>query len=569
MKKQKIIILTGDKQDMTIDIQGILTIGRDPENTLQFHDPEISRKHAVIEQKPEYTILRDLNSANGTFIGNEKISEHKLTNGDEIKIGSQKFRFEIESDEVAEKIKPGSIIRFKADSEANTEGTNAADIYDTFFGAPKASATEEQLRKTQQRLQAVYSANEIITSEQDLAKLFERVMNQIFALIPAHNGAILLRDEKTSELVTKYVKAGPQSNEVTISSSIVKRAFENGEAVITYDASDDSRFNAKASILIQHISSVMCVPLTHQKECLGVIYVDTRRTTNAFLSSDLELLVALAGPSAIAIKNAQYLHMVEQGYQETLKALANAIELRDHYTVGHTWRVTNFSVAIAREMGWPEEKIKEVQMGGVLHDVGKIAVPDAILQKPGKLTDEEFGQMKIHPEKGARLLQDSPHLSSLVPYCLYHHERYDGKGYPFGLKGSDIPIEGRIVSAADTMDAMTSNRPYRKGLAPEIAINEIEKESGKQFDPECASAIISCFRAGKLDSILQDYNKQSERSIVCPFCSTYINLNDQINAGDAASCDVCHKELLILKTDGNYYAELILQSKPVNINKKK
>jgi putative nucleotidyltransferase with HDIG domain len=195
---------------------------------------------------------------------------------------------------------------------------------------------------------------------------------------------------------------------------------------------------------------------------LGVVYVDTRGTTHAFTQSDLELLVALAGPAAIAIKNAQYVAMLERAYHDTLIVLANAIELRDHYTVGHTWRVTNFAKEIARVLGWDEERIQQTEMGGVLHDVGKIAVDNAILSKPGRLTDEEYEKMKVHPERGARMMEDVGFLKPVIPYCLYHHERYDGKGYPFGLSGESIPLEGRLIAVADTFDAMTSHRPYRR-----------------------------------------------------------------------------------------------------------
>ena len=304
----------------------------------------------------------------------------------------------------------------------------------------------------------------------------------------------------------------------------------------------------------------MCVPLLHQGECLGVLYLDTHGTTNAFVQGDLELLVALAGSSAIAIKNAQYMHDLEQSYQDNLLTLVNAIEMRDHYTVGHTWRVTNFSIEIAREMGWDDEQLKQVYMGGVLHDVGKIAIPDAILGKASRLTEEEFAQMKVHPERGARLLGDVEILQQYIPYCLSHHERYDGKGYPFGLKGEDIPIEGRIIAVADTFDAMTSNRPYRKGLDPEIAIQELEKNKGTQFDPDCADAMIRAYRDGKIHKILQDYYKQDGKSVACPFCSTHIKTPEDAKIGDVLQCDVCHRRLKLIMENDAYYGELLPQT---------
>jgi len=569
MRNEQVVVLTGSLQDQAFPIQGQLSIGRNPDNGLQLDDLQVSRRHAVIEQADTGTILRDLGSGNGTFIGERRILEYKLCPGDIIQIGAQQLRFEsggappaaVPATEEAAEARPGdTMVRFETPPQENFEASDAANLYETFFRVSETAKTDEQLLETQRRLQAVYAANEIIASERNLRKLFERVMDQIFALVPAHNGVILLFDSETGELLTEYVKTGVENAEVSISSTIVSRAVEHGEAVITCDAADDSRFEAGVSIIRQNISSAMCVPLAHQDERLGAIYVDTRGTTNAFVAGDLELLVAVAAPAGVAIQNARYLEMLEQAYQDTLIALANAIELRDHYTVGHTWRVTNFSVEIARELGWSEEALKEVQMGGVLHDVGKIAVDDAILGKPEHLTEHEYAKMKVHPERGADLLRDVAFLRSLIPYCLYHHERFDGGGYPFGLSGEAIPIQGRLMAVADTFDAMTSNRPYRKGLDPEVSIQEIRKGSGTQFDPECVDALERSYRAGKIDRILQDYYKKEAHSIACPFCSTFIRLSDDAEAGDTVECGVCHRTIRVLEKNNIFYGEYIPQS---------
>lgn len=559
MSNERIVALNGAHKGTEYPIGARLTIGRHPENDLQLDDLQVSRMHARIEQTARGIILKDMSSGNGTYIGDQRILEYKLAPGDLIRIGTMEFRYDAEETPATPVAGEGSMVRFESGLDQNLEGTSAAELHHTLFQAPLKAATEEQLRETQRRLQAIYTANQIITSEHNLSRLFERVMDQIFAMVPAHSGVIMLRDPDKNELVTEYVKSGQPDAAMTISSSIVNRAFQKGEAVITKDAADDSRFEG-GSIIRQNIASAMCVPLIHQDERLGVLYVDTRGTTSAFVQSDLEMLVALAGPAAIAIRNAQYLRMVEQGYQDTLTVLANAIELRDHYTVGHTWRVTNFSIEIARELGWPPEKLDEVQMGGVLHDVGKIAVDDAILRKPDRLTEEEYEKMKVHPERGAQLLQDVAFLHPLIPYCLYHHERYDGNGYPFGLKGEDIPIEGRIVAVADTFDAMTSNRPYRKGLDPEIAIEEVLKGKSTQFDPICVDALVACYRTGKIDRILQDNYKSGAHSIACPFCSTFIRLPEEVDAGHAFPCNVCHRKIRIMVQNGVYYGELIRQS---------
>lgn len=565
MSSEWIVVLSGPLQGRRFEISGSLTIGRGPENILHLNDIQVSRKHAVIQQTPAGTIVRDLGSGNGTYVGERRILEYRLADGDVIYIGPLELRYESAAAYQTAPVAPeGSGVRFE-DGEADAVQAAAAEsVYQTFFHAPTDAAGIEHLRTVQERLGAVYEANQIISSERDLRKLFERVMDQIFSLVPAHNGVILLRDDKSGELSTEHVKSGAGQAEVKISSTIVRRAFENKEAVITYNAADDERFDSGASIIAQNISSAMCAPLTHQDEVLGVVYVDTRGTTNAFAQGDLELLVALAGPAAIAIKNAQYLAEVEQGYHDTLIALANAIEARDHYTVGHTWRVTNFALEMGRALGWSEEKLKECEMAGVLHDVGKIAIEDAILRKAAALTDEEFAKMKVHPERGARMMQDIRSLVPLIPYALYHHERYDGKGYPFGLKGEEIPIEGRLLAVADTFDAMTSNRPYRKGLDPEYAMEEIEKGKGSQFDPVCVDALIKCYREGKIGQILQDYYKGA-KSITCPFCSTFIRVPDGAAVGDGIECNVCHRRIRLQERNEAYYGELLAETDVENM----
>jgi HD-GYP domain-containing protein (c-di-GMP phosphodiesterase class II) len=559
MSSDCLVALTGPLQGKQFPINGSLSIGRNPENQLQLDDLQVSRTHALIEQSDKGTILRDLNSGNGTYVGDRRVLEYKLSSGDIIRIGMQQLRFE--GGEPGVKQPPeDSGVRFESNQNARFEAAKVQNVYQTFFQAPRNSVTEDELQQTRKRLEAVYAANQIIASEPNLLTIFERLINQVFSLIPAHNGVLLLKDRQSGELVTEYVKSGLKNEAIKISSSIVKRAMENGEAVITYDAAEDARFDAGVSIISQNIASAMCVPLQHQDECLGVLYVDTRGTTNAFVQKDLELLAALAGPAAIAIKNAQYVTMLERAYDETLTALANAIELRDHYTVGHTWRVTNFALEIAEEMGWTPEKLKEMRMGGVLHDIGKIAIDDAILRKPGHLTDEEYAKMKIHPERGARLLADVSFLQPLIPYCLYHHERFDGKGYPYGLAGDKIPIEGRIVAVADCLDALTSNRPYRKGLAPDVAKEEIVKGSGTQFDPEVVEAFVRCYESGRIQRILQDYYKNKDKSIACPFCSTFIVCAEPAKNGDEVSCSVCHRRMRIEEKNEAWYGVLLPQS---------
>jgi putative two-component system response regulator len=185
-------------------------------------------------------------------------------------------------------------------------------------------------------------------------------------------------------------------------------------------------------------------------------------------------------------------------YLATVKMLAAAIEARDPYTGGHVERVAAYAIAIGRELGWEPNRLAALELGAVLHDIGKIGVEDRILRKPGPLNPDEWEQLRQHPVIGARMLAMVPFLQGAAASARHHHERYDGQGYPDQLAGQAIPAEARVVSVADTFDAMTSARSYRAALPAETALAEIERRAGAQFDPTVVAAFLHAFAAGAL-----------------------------------------------------------------------
>lgn len=173
---------------------------------------------------------------------------------------------------------------------------------------------------------------------------------------------------------------------------------------------------------------------------------------------------------------------------QTVVMLANVIETRDQYTRGHVERVQKYGLLLARALGWGPEAIAILEFGALLHDIGKILVPSHVLNKTDRLTDDEWAILRRHPEVGAQMLQSVDHLRGALPYVLFHHERWDGKGYPKGLAGTEIPIEGRLLAIADSFDAMTTNRAYKAARSFEEARAEIARCAGRQFDPQMAEA---------------------------------------------------------------------------------
>ncbi len=198
----------------------------------------------------------------------------------------------------------------------------------------------------------------------------------------------------------------------------------------------------------------------------------------------------------LEIRLEQKKQQVERVSLNAIMAIANMIEAKDAYTRGHSNRVAQCSVAIAKRLGVDEEEVKNINYMALLHDVGKIGVPDSILNKPFSLSEEEYAIMKKHPTKGFEILENFSTIPNLHYGILYHHERYDGKGYPVGLRGDDIPYQARIIAIADTYDAMTSDRAYRKALPIGVVMEEFAENRGIQFDPKMVDVFLEMIKEG-------------------------------------------------------------------------
>jgi putative two-component system response regulator len=193
---------------------------------------------------------------------------------------------------------------------------------------------------------------------------------------------------------------------------------------------------------------------------------------------------------------------LQSSYKASLRTLANAIEDRDNMTGQHVERVNAYAQALAEELNWSEESRSALEFGAILHDIGKIRVPDSVLSKPGKLTEDEWVEMRKHPEVGRRMIAGIPYLEPAAPIVLHHHERWDGSGYPLGLAAEAIPVGARLLAIVDTFDAMTTDRPYRPAVVPSDAFETLVDNSGTQFDPGIVQAFVRCWERGDIQRIL-------------------------------------------------------------------
>lgn len=237
---------------------------------------------------------------------------------------------------------------------------------------------------------------------------------------------------------------------------------------------------------IKGLSPQMLVhPITQGETTFGYVIAGGKMGDDPQVSSnETKMLDAVAGILGAFLENIALYEEQKQTFVGTVKAMSSAIDAKDRYTQGHSERVAMVSARIAQQIGMPEAEVERIRISGLVHDVGKIGVPEAVLCKPGRLTDEEFELIKLHPTIGYDILKDIPSLSDILPGVLHHHEKWDGTGYPSRLGGENIPLMARIMAIADTFDAMSSNRAYRSGMPREKVLAEIERCAGSQFDPE-------------------------------------------------------------------------------------
>lgn len=319
-----------------------------------------------------------------------------------------------------------------------------------------------------------------LTSYLDPQEQYSSLQEMACALVRADGGVILLADDQPSdiEVVASYGK--PAWKKVESLYGLARSVVESGELTVYRKGTSDSRF----ADIEDAVQAGIIAPLKFREKAVGVIVVTSTEPGERYSREDLELFGNFAAQAAISIENTQLYDRLQDTYLGAIASLAMAIEARDPYTVGHSRRVTQYAVAIAESMGLPKDEIEDLRLAGLLHDIGKIGVPDSILNKPDRLSEEEFSVIKMHPELSMRILEPLPHLGKIIPIIYNHHERYDGRGYIDGKSGEDIPQGARIIAVADAFEAMTSDRPYRRALTREEAISEIKKNAGSQFDPE-------------------------------------------------------------------------------------
>jgi HD-GYP domain-containing protein (c-di-GMP phosphodiesterase class II) len=238
-------------------------------------------------------------------------------------------------------------------------------------------------------------------------------------------------------------------------------------------------------------TDIVAMPIRHREDVVGVLFGADRFDGEAIDAVDVDRFETLASSLSIFLHNAILFAEMQSMFLGTLRALSTSIDAKDSYTHGHSYRVALLTRMLAEQIRLDEHRVERLYLSGLVHDLGKIGVPESVLTKEGPLTDEEFAAIKRHPQIGARILGDIEAMADLMPGVLSHHERWEGGGYPQGLRGNAIPFAGRVIALADSFDAMRSKRSYRMAMRHEDALEEIRRGRGTQFDPELADAFCA------------------------------------------------------------------------------
>lgn len=374
--------------------------------------------------------------------------------------------------------------------------------------------SEERTR----RLQSMVGFLGRIDSSLDPQQILETLIEDASKLLNVEVSSLFLADENTNDLVLQISSREDHLREeplrVPPGQGIIGYVVKTGETVLVNDTSIDRRHYKDIDQSTEFITrSLVAVPLCSRpiqlvngrrissERIIGGLEAVNKINGN-FDAVDLSLLQSFANQAATVLQIANLYKEADELFLDAIRALTAAIDAKDPYTKGHSQRVSDISVAIAHELDMDSEFVHRVRIGSMLHDVGKLGIPDNILCKPDILTADEYNTMKTHPEVGERVLRKVHTLHSELAAVLEHHERLDGSGYPLGLKGGEISMTGRIVAVADAFDAMTSDRPYRKAMSFDEAIRQLLSSTDK-YDSRCVQALIHVYQNQSLRSLFE------------------------------------------------------------------
>lgn len=364
--------------------------------------------------------------------------------------------------------------------------------------------TQEQRGETD-KLKTLIDTLAIVNTSLDISEIEARTIEAAMRLVQSEQASLLLLDESTGELYfdTATGDKGEEVKQIRLKKGegIAGWVAEHNEPLIVPDVNADPRFTARVDRKSGFITrNILCVPVRIKSRLIGVLQAINKRG-DAFSEEDQDYLTALANQVAVAIENARLYQDLRAAFHSTVQSLAEAMDLRDQATKGHARRVVNYSVGIARVMGMPPKLMGTLKLAAMLHDVGMIGISDEQVRR-ADLAGKERGEIiKRHVDLSCQILGNIKQLKDCMPVIRHHHEHYDGSGYPDGLKGNQIPILARIIAAADTFDALSTQRAYLPKVAREQALERVKAMSGKELDPSVVEGLLEAYLLYSLDKV--------------------------------------------------------------------
>ena len=392
-----------------------------------------------------------------------------------------------------------------SDEALSSKQARLIPLINTDFFPEKDIPDEVSLREDYEKLRITYELQRDIGSEVNVDSVLNRILERSFEFLKYDRGIILLLNKRRKLKVRAY-KTIANGKRYPLSTTLIRHAAENGKGIISSDVLSDMRFNKSESIMISGIRSTMAAPILNQNELLGIIVIEKLKKIGAFTEKDLHLIMNIVNHAAQFIKNSLLHEELRISFRSAISTLSATVDARHPLTAGHSGRVTVLSLLIAKELGINGNRLEVLRYAALLHDIGKIGIPDRILLKKGVFDAHERKEMEKHPIKTKDILKKfhfPDKLKEIPEIAGLHHERIDGMGYPKGIKGSDLPLEVKIISVADVFDALTSHREYpkydesgyiidcnRMSISDSVAI--IEKEAGTHFDTKVVTAFKHC-----------------------------------------------------------------------------
>jgi putative nucleotidyltransferase with HDIG domain len=492
---------------VVIPDEGPLSIGRSSESDLQLLDLGVSRFHCVVEAQAENLVVTDLSSSNGTFVNGHRVKRQVLARDDEITIGPVTLVVE----QLIQPPRPGVAGLLPGDDGGGERVVVPSDIGGStelvlpVLESPAAAggglaasqgADTERLRRD---LEAVCRIGDQIHAQESLDRILTLAVETVLDVVNAERGCVVLKDQDTGELRPAVLLGSNAEGDtgVSVSQPLVNDCMERGVGVLCRNLRTDEQYVGPDQDAESR--SVLCTPLNVAGKVLGALYLDTPTEQADFDEHDLELLKTIARQAALALHRAQLVENLERLFLGSIETLVATVEAKDIYTYGHSARVSKLARLTAERLGRPKAEVEQIKIAGLLHDIGKIGIPESILGKETHLTFEEWAYVRSHPEIGESIIRQmgSDRLEGVQQIVRHHHERLDGSGYPDGLKGDAIPFGACVLAVADTYDAITSNRPYRTPHTPEEAVTELWRHAGTRFRTDIVEAFVEA-RAERL-----------------------------------------------------------------------